>query len=271
MRRGTPVIYVSLLAYDTIAHHVGMGHPLSTAALRQADGVVGAVAGSASEAARPYHLIVLSDHGQTAGASFESVYRVSLEQLVSSLMSEPDEAGPETTGMPGLVVSPSGNLANVSFPGRDHRLGLEELEAMHPGMLTALAEHPGIGFVMVDSDRDGLVALGPAGIHYLDQGRVTGEDPLARFGQHAAASLRRLGSFRNAGDIVVNSTYDPEDDVVAPFESQVSSHGGLGGAQTEAFIIYPSILERSPRPLALVGAESVNAKLREWGVGEHSR
>ena len=267
IRHGTPIIYANLVAYGALSGNAGAEHELSTEALERADAVVRAVAAAAEEAPREYHLIILSDHGQTAGAPFESRYGMSLHELVSSLMSEPSEA--DTTlhrvgDTPELVVAPSGNLANVSLPIHDHRLSAEEIKTLHPDLLAGLAAHPGIGFVLVMGDRDGLLAIGPAGTHYLDQGRIEGVDPLAPFGPHAAANLRRLGSFRNVGDILVNSMYDSEADEVASFESRVASHGGLGGPQTRAFIIYPTRLEEGGGPLSLVGAVSVNAKLREW-------
>lgn len=49
--------------------------------------------------------------------------------------------------------------------------------------------------MLVRSERDGAVALGEDGIHYLDQGRVEGEDPLAPFGPHAADHVRRTDSY----------------------------------------------------------------------------
>jgi len=267
IRHGTPIIYADLVAYGAISHNVGTKHELSTDALERADAVVRAVAAAAEEAPREYHVIILSDHGQTVGAPFESRYGMSLHELVGGLMSEPSEADDTRDwagDTPELVVAPSGNLANVSLPTHDHRLSAEEIETLHPGLLAGLAAHPGIGFVLVLGDRAGLLAIGPAGTHYLDQDRSEGVDPLAPFGPHAAANLRRLGSFRNVGDILVNSMYDPEADEVAPFEAQIESHGGLGGPQNEAFIIYPTELEPGEGPLMLVGAESVNAKLREW-------
>jgi hypothetical protein len=58
--------------------------------------------------------------------------------------------------------------------------------------------------------------------------------------------------------------YDPSTDEIAPFEHQVGAHGGLGGMQTKAFVLYPAAFEHSDKPLSLVGAEEVNRKIREW-------
>lgn len=165
---------------------------------------------------------------------------------------------------PDVVVAASGNLANIYLTGFEQRLALEDMERLHPGLLLGLARHPGIGFLLVRSESHGAVALGGRGIHYLDEGRVEGQDPLLVFGPHAPDNLRRLDGFEHVGDILVNSVYEPSTEEIAPFEAQVGSHGGLGGPQTQAFILYPAILDDEPEPVALVGAEAVHARLRQW-------
>lgn len=61
---------------------------------------------------------------------------------------------------------------------------------------------------------------------------------------------------------MVGSFYDPDLDEGCAFEELISFHGGLGGPQTEPFILHPGRL-RMPDD-AVVGAEAVNALLREW-------
>ncbi|MCH7549717.1 MAG: phage holin family protein, partial [Candidatus Krumholzibacteriota bacterium] len=78
------------------------------------------------------------------------------------------------------------------------------------------------------------------GAHYLATGEIDGEDPLALYGEHAADHLRRLDSFPHAGDLILNGHTDPVTGEVVAFEEQVSSHGGLGGQQTEPFLLFPA-------------------------------
>ena len=85
---------------------------------------------------------------------------------------ENDPDGPE------LIVCPSGNLALVFFPEIEGRADLEALNDKYPGMVDALANHPGIGIVMVRSSGHGPMAIGGEGVHHLDSGKVDGEDPL---------------------------------------------------------------------------------------------
>ena len=156
----------------------------------------------------------------------------------------------------------SGNLGLVYLPDRDERMTLEQIDAAHPGFVEALAGHPGIGFVMVRSARDGAVAVGGKGRRRLGDDTVEGEDPLAPFGPNAAAHLRRTDGFPHCPDLLINSMYDPDADEVAPFEEFMGSHGGLGGSQSRPFAVVPRAW--SPEPESIVGVEAMHAVLRTW-------
>ena len=326
MLRGVPVIYVDLQDYDEIAHHSGPERGESLDALDGVDSVLGVLERVAAEAPRPYRFVVLSDHGQSQGATFRQRYGVTVEGLIRGLMggrppmkaatspaepwgpanamlsemargaglgarlvrrlfrrrswgghvelgpgraevSDPDDRarGPR----PELVVCASGNLALVYFNAQQSRLTLEGLETLYPGLVDALARHEGIGFVLVRSARHGALALGRAGRYFLDQDRVEGVDPLAPFGRYAADDLRLLDAMANVGDIVLNSCLDPDTQEVAAFEDLVGSHGGLGGWQTRAFVLYPA--DWQPPADRLVGAPAVNRQLVAWLEAEGIR
>ena len=117
---------------------------------------------------------------------------------------------------------------------------------------------------MVRSEEHGALVISRDGMRNLDSGEIEGSDPLEAFGEHAVANLKRLDSFDHIGDIFIISMYDPSTDEIAPFEHQVGAHGGLGGLQTKAFVLYPAAFERHEKSIALVGAEEVNRKIREW-------
>jgi hypothetical protein len=114
----------------------------------------------------------------------------------------------------------------------------------------------------VRSREHGAVALGGGGIHYLEQGRVDGDDPLASFGPNAAHHLRRTDGFPHVADLMIGSFYDPELDEGCAFEELISFHGGLGGPQTQPFILHPTTLEAPEGEI--VGAEHVHAVLLAW-------
>src|SRR5207245_10027655 len=92
----------------------------------------------------------------------------------------------------------------------------------------------------VRSASGGPVVLGKAGVSHLAEGRVDGDDPIVRYGPYAATGLGRIDAMAECGDLVVISMLDPASGEVAAFEEQIGSHGGLGGAQTPAFVIHPT-------------------------------
>jgi uncharacterized membrane protein YvlD (DUF360 family) len=79
---GRPVVYTTFLAYDEVAHHSGIERPDTMGVLRDVDHQIRRIAAAAEAAPRRYELVVLSDHGQTQGATFRERYGHTLEQIV---------------------------------------------------------------------------------------------------------------------------------------------------------------------------------------------
>ena len=161
-----------------------------------------------------------------------------------------------------MVVLGSGNLGLVYLMEERRRLTLEEIEERHPQLLPALREHPHVGWLLVRSSEHGAVVLGARGAHYLTEGRVEGEDPLAPFSPTAPRHLLRTDGFEHVGDIMVGSFYDPELEEGCAFEELICFHGGIGGLQTRPFILHPAHLETPTEPI--VGAASVHGILAGW-------
>ena len=290
MARGVPVVYATFASYDEVAHHSGLERADTLEALRKLDQRFAMIDRARRYAPRPYDIVVLSDHGQTQGATFRQRNGYGLDDLVDSSLearvgavdagdehaNQLGQAVDEATGRRrhrrrkakgdvgdrDVVVLASGNLGLVYLMAERRRLTLEELAKRHPRLLQALCGHPHIAFVLGRSDCDGPVALGADGRHRLRDGYVEGEDPLAGFSPNAARHLLRSDGFRHAPDLLVNSFYDPTTDEGCAFEELISFHGGMGGPQTRAFILHPVRL-RVPEDW-LVGAEAVNRLLRKW-------
>ena len=148
----------------------------------------------------------------------------------------------------------SGNLGLIYLMEERRRLTLEEIDERHPELIPALRSHPHVGWLLVRSSEHGAVALGANGTHYLAQGRVEGDDPLAHFSPHAPQHLLRTDGFEHVGDIMVGSFYDPDLDEGCAFEELISFHGGMGGLQTRPFILHPTHLEVPEGPI--LGAAS---------------
>ena len=126
--------------------------------------------------------------------------------------------------------------------------------------MPALREHPGIGFVLVRSQATARSCSAAAAIHFLDEDRVEGDDPLAPFGAHAADHVRRADGFAHCPDLMVNSTYWDAADEVAAFEELVGSHGGMGGTQSYPFVLRCADLAWPDEDV--VGAEAVHRVFR---------
>ncbi len=142
-----------------------------------------------------------------------------------------------------VVVCVSGSLAHVYFTGFDRPLHLEEIRLRYPGLVESLASHPGVGMVMAAREFGDAVVLGHGGLRNLITGELTGaRDPLDCCDQRDrwAGELAQLLSYPDSGDLVLNGAWLPARRRIVVFEEQISSHGGVGGAQTEPFILVPS-------------------------------
>ncbi|MEV4265527.1 alkaline phosphatase family protein [Kribbella sp. NPDC049584] len=190
-----------------------------------------------------------------------SVTRKALHVKTGEVQLGPKDCEPVVAPDEQMVVTASGNLALLYLATTPGRVPLEEIELMHPKLIPGLAMHPGIGFVVVDSLAEGPVAIGRAGVRVLRSGRVEGEDPLAPFGELAAASMLRQAEMAHNGDLVVVSRLDDYTHEVAAFEELVGCHGGIGGWQTDAVLVHPSRWELHEAP---VGSDAVHEVLVGW-------
>jgi len=79
-------LYATYMGYDEIAHHSGIADHDAFQALKQLDKHFGRLEKARKLALRPYQIVILSDHGQSQGATFKQRYGVSLEDLVKQLL-----------------------------------------------------------------------------------------------------------------------------------------------------------------------------------------
>ena len=289
MMKGRPAVYATFSSYDEVAHHSGLERSDTLEALRKLDQQFGRIERARRYAPRPYELVVLSDHGQTQGATFKQRNGYGLDELVERSLEHGGvteiAGGDEQSSMVGhaigeatgqkpkkqakndvsnrdVIVLGSGNLGLVYLMDEPRRLTLEELNDRHPRLLPALRNHSHVGWLLVRSEQDGPVVLGAGGVHYLASGRIDGVDPLAAFSPNAPQHLLRTDGFAHVADIMVGSFYDPSLEEGCAFEELISFHGGLGGPQTRPFLLYPAALPITDTPI--VGAAAVNLLLRGW-------
>lgn len=296
--RGTPSLYITWPGYDEVAHHSGPWTTDAFKTLHQYDRVIGRIHDVINtKAPRPYELIILSDHGQSFGATFLQRYGYDLKEFIERYMPEGskvihtsggDDGTPSMVAMSAeldniqeqgvsgsvgnvvvgqtqkllkqgvevrevteemlepatVTVCGSGNIAQVYFNLYPRKITMNELNEAYPGVVDGLVEHEGVGFVVTYADDGTPIILGKGGRRDLHRGEVTGEDPLAPYGDVdlRARQVRRVADFPHAGDLIVNSTLFP-DGTVAAMEELIGNHGGLGGEQTDAFLLHPADLE----------------------------
>lgn len=318
--RGLPAIYALYAGYDDLGHFAGMETPEAFEMLEHTDRYFGRVARALQDAPRPYHVIVLSDHGQSRGPTFKAAHGVTLEELVKGLikrdekvfasldtneawdnlnafLSESANADTRTAGLvrtmfasketkdgvvmlgpdrdvqkevpkmeaskkSDIVVLASGCTGLIYFTDSKKRMTYEEIQARYPDLIVGLINHPGVGFITMNSEKDGTIAVRKGGVNFVDLGTVEGQDPLAHYGPYATALVKRESSFEECPDILVNTLLDPQTDELCGFENQASHHGGLGGPQNHAFIFHPATLTYAGPEI--VGAEQVYKVLRGW-------
>jgi uncharacterized membrane protein YvlD (DUF360 family) len=82
MLAGRPVVYADFLGYDEVAHHSGVERFDTLEVLRSIDQQIGRLHRAAALAPRDYHLVCLSDHGQTQGWAFAERFGETVEELV---------------------------------------------------------------------------------------------------------------------------------------------------------------------------------------------
>ncbi|CUS03554.2 membrane protein of unknown function [Candidatus Promineifilum breve] len=170
------------------------------------------------------------------------------------------EAERDQAAVADVTFCGSGNLAQVYFHAFGHRATRAELDAAFPGMTAAVVGHEGVGFVVV---RDGQtpVVLGKRGVRNLHSDVVEGEDPLLPYGdvELRAWQVRRVADFPSAGDLIIISTLYP-DGTVAALEELIGNHGGLGGEQTDSFLLHPADMAVPPTRNAIELFALLNAR-----------
>jgi hypothetical protein len=85
---GVPSAYATFVGYDEVAHHSGVESTDALEVLEKIDRQFARLERALEQAPRPYFLVVLSDHGQTNGATFKQRYDITLEHFVQHLATD---------------------------------------------------------------------------------------------------------------------------------------------------------------------------------------
>jgi len=138
-----------------------------------------------------------------------------------------------------VIVAVSGPLAHIYLPGGE-RLDEARVTERYPRLIDGLVSHKGISVVI--TRRGDTVAIrsseGSAIIDTHGFAIASEGDPLPGIEpkQPAFRDIRRLLDMHNAGDVVVLGTNTGR--YTVNLEEQMGAHGGLGGLQNSAFLMY---------------------------------
>jgi hypothetical protein len=302
MSKGTPVIFCDFVDYDEVAHHAG---PLRAEAMQTLEGldrVLGTLHRLSEHAGRVYEIVVVSDHGQSQGATFRQRYGETLDSVVARLASTPDKACDESgrseewgrvnvllDGLSGQgrARSAAVRVATRAVPAPDEpeqrevgstvtvvsgNLAMVYLPGEGRLRLEEInAAYPELveglarhaGIGLVVVDSDeGPTVFGAKGSRRLRDGRIDGDDPLKGYGPYAARDLLEHQCRKHVGDLVLVSLVEPGTEEVAAFEELVGSHGGLGGWQTEAILMHPRSWPLDEPEL--IGPDALYRQLVRW-------
>jgi len=160
-----------------------------------------------------------------------------------------------------IVLCASGSLAMLYFINIPKRLLLEDIKVLYPNLIEALVLHPGIGFIAIDSIANGPVVINAEGIYYLLPMNYEGKNPLAIYEESAPDQIRKLFSYTNTGDMIIQSKYDPLTEQIPAFENLLAHHGGIGGDQTLAFVMHP---EKFVYEKKITDATEMHKQLKNW-------
>lgn len=251
-RRRSPIRYDIMLLSDhgqtpSVPFRLLYGQSLeeTLAGLLAGDGSDGPLVRRAFSPDTSYTLSLLAGLEEIDERQLGWLARRSRRALTRLAHGRPGE--PEETGGAPVVVCVSGSLAHIYFTGNREPQHLEDVIALYPGLVESLARHPGIGFVAARRRFGDAVAICEDGIRNLVTGQRSGSrDPLAPYARRAlwAGELSRLLGYPDAGDLVVNGAWLDDwqgaGGRIVVMEDQASSHGGLGGRQTEPFVVLPA-------------------------------
>ncbi len=160
MLKGRRSIYVDFVDYDAVAHHAGILQPESLDALAGIDAVLAQLEAVAAVAPRKYHIVVLSDHGQSQGTIFADRYGEDLAALVSRLSDTTAIASVENAEGSGALNSMvAGNADQDTVMGRaldraSGRITADTFETREPERTNANSEEQ---FLVFGSGNLGLI------------------------------------------------------------------------------------------------------------------
>ena len=219
---GRSVIYADFVGYDEVAHHSGPERYDALDTLRRLDRDIGRLERAAANAPRPYEFVVLSDHGQSQGTTFEDRYGCSLGGLVQGAMREATVteigsarvAGEESWGYAGAAAAEV--TSADSRVGRALQRALRDRRDSDPSRTAVPVRVAGAGPVPLPQERDAAPASAPGEAVVLASGNLglvylteqAGRLSLEEIGERYPRLIPALIAHPGIGFILVRSDED---------------------------------------------------------------
>jgi hypothetical protein len=211
MMSGAKSIYVDFVDYDEVAHHAGVIRPESMDSLRGLDTVLEGLERLASSGATPrqYHIVLVSDHGQSQGATFLQRTGRSLQQVVLSLMQTDEEAAAATDeveawGPVNVFLSQLTDQASVS--GRLTRRALRQRDSDSALGPSADDHEAAAGS---DDESPPVVVVGSGNLGGVWFPRLPGRQTLTDLERHYPGLVQALADEPAVGFVVVMTAEGP--------------------------------------------------------------
>ncbi len=138
-----------------------------------------------------------------------------------------------------IFVVPTGGMAHVYFNFKKDKASFEEIEGRYPGLIRAIAGHPGIRCV-VSSSGDGVLVMSSRGDIRIDgRVRISGRNPLGDLPgfRGILGEIEKLAAMRNSGDLIIFG--GRKNGFMFSFANELSGHGGIEPEEQDSFVIAP--------------------------------
>ncbi|HYL41500.1 MAG TPA: alkaline phosphatase family protein, partial [Candidatus Binatus sp.] len=217
LARGAPAIYVDFLNYDEIAHHAAPERGEAMRALESVDHAIRQLVRAAESAARPYRVVLLSDHGQSVGPTFRDRAGVGLDELIAGLMSGRPTVGTAMSDVEGygrlntLLTSTvrsrglTGRAARAALRSRVQQPGGDEAGGLTVELGPAVGERLDVGEGGAAGARPELVVCASGNLALVSFTAIPGRATLEELEQRHTGLVARLATTPGIGFVLVRS------------------------------------------------------------------
>jgi uncharacterized membrane protein YvlD (DUF360 family) len=214
MMAGAPTLYADYVDYDEVAHHAGILRAESLRSVEGVDRTLAILERAAAQAPRPYRFVIVSDHGQSQGATFLQRYGQRLEDVVRELMGGEASVlaataavegwGPVNAAL-GQWMAQSGRMAEFTR----RRMANHEVDGA-AALGAAAGEARAVNEAVASAQADDLVVVGSGNLGGIWFPGIPGQVSAEELAERFPGMIRALVAHPGIGFAVVRSSeYGP--------------------------------------------------------------